>query len=90
MILDFPQPIKQLNVMNNTARPDQSNDSVPLDVNANSFKYFDVLFGRVVELDIFEADLALALEFWGPILTRNYAPRGIDLWLILNKFYNLI
>jgi len=51
MMLDFPQPV-HIKYKIRTARSDQRDDLIFLDVNADTFEHRDILFGRIVESDI--------------------------------------
>ena len=48
MMLDFPQPV-HIKYKIRTARSDQRDDLVFLDVNADTFEHRDILLGRIVE-----------------------------------------
>ena len=89
MMLDFPQPV-HIKYKKRTARSDQRDDLILLDVNADTFEHRDILFGRIVESDVSQADLPFPISLRSPGLSRDDTPRGIDLRLILEKFDYLI
>ncbi len=82
MMLDFPQPV-QIKYKVLTASPDQCDNLIFLYVNADTLKHLDILLGRIVELDVSEADLPLPINLRSSGLSRNDSPGSIDLRLIL-------
>ena len=51
MMLDFPQPV-HIKYKIRTARSDQCDDLIFLNVNADTFEHRDILLGRIVEFNV--------------------------------------
>jgi hypothetical protein len=89
MMLDFPQPV-HIKYKKRTARSDQSDDLILLDVNADTFEHRDILLGGIVESYVSKTDLPLSISLRSSGLSRDDPPGCIDLRLILEKFDYLI